>query len=213
MPNNVSYRIEFRQINDAAKAKWAEMRSRLKEADDNGMGQWLYDLWVDGEEGSPTYDEVRQYSWTREIVGPKWAYAEKYDEYGVHGGVSAWSAPEAAVQWILEQLAELDPQMITVFSYEDEMPNFIGAYIYEGADLIDGFENDREEIRESMFTAYPSLKDAWDEEHGKWKDRLIPDEWYDNIWENCSGAQQDAIHPTIEGIKKNQARARSARGR
>jgi len=199
MANHVNYGVRFEQMNDAAKAKWKELTSRLVEEQ---YEYWMGDLWV--YEGGPVNSEdVREYSWTTEHVGPKWCYIQDFDEESFHG-YSAWSEPTPALEWILSQLAPLDPQMITTITYEDEMPNFAGVYVYEGDECIDGYEDEHDEIMDRIFETHPDLKEKWDEEVEDWKDEDAQDEWNEILWEEISGHQMALIADTVEMIKNDQ---------
>lgn len=199
MANHVNYGVRFEQMNDAAKAKWKELSSRLVEQE---YEYWMGDLWV--YEGGPvSADDVREYSWTTEHVGPKWCYIQDFDEESFHG-YSAWSEPTPALEWILSQLAPLDPQMITTITYEDEMPNFAGVYVYEGDECIDGYEDEHDEIMDRIFETHPDLKEKWDEEIEDWKDEDAQDEWNEILWEEISGHQMALITDTVEMIKNDQ---------
>ena len=199
MANHVNYGVRFEQMNDAAKAKWKELSSRLVEQE---YEYWMGDLWV--YEGGPvSADDVREYSWTTEHVGPKWCYIQDFDEESFHG-YSAWSEPSPALEWILSQLAPLDPQMITTITYEDEMPNFAGVYVYEGDECIDGYEDEHDEIMDRIFETHPDLKEKWDEEIEDWKDEDAQDEWNEILWEEISGHQMALIADTVEMIKNDQ---------
>ena len=199
MANHVNYGVRFEQMNDAAKAKWKELTSRLVEQE---YEYWMGDLWV--YEGGPvSADDVREYSWTTEHVGPKWCYIQDFDEESFHG-YSAWSEPTPALEWILSQLAPLDPQMITTITYEDEMPNFAGVYVYEGDECIDGYEDEHDEIMDRIFETHPDLKEKWDEEIEDWKDEDAQDEWNEILWEEISGHQMALITDTVEMIKNDQ---------
>ena len=199
MANHVNYGVRFEQMNDAAKAKWKELTSRLVEEQ---YEYWMGDLWV--YEGGPVNSEdVREYSWTTEHVGPKWCYIQDFDEESFHG-YSAWSEPTPALEWILSQLAPLDPQMITTITYEDEMPNFAGVYVYEGDECIDGYEDEHDEIMDRIFETHPDLKEKWDEEIEDWKDEDAQDEFQEILWEEISGHQMALIADTVEMIKNDQ---------
>ena len=210
MANHVSFSIQFEEINDAAKTKWKELTERLEP--ESGES-WMGDLWV-YEDGPVSKEDVRQYSWTTEHVGPKWAYIQDFDDTGC-SGYSAWSAPEEALSWILEQLAPLDPNLITSFYYDDEMPNFYGVYVYDGTEMVDGFEDDDEELRDRIFAENPELKEHWDEENDEWAtddDGDMTDEAYeaedtyrDVMYEVMNDAQSELVGDTIQYIKDQRA--------
>ena len=165
MANHVNSVIEFHKINDAAKAKLVEMYGRTREQEYGS--RWFGDMFV---EGDLTYEDVEQYSWKTEHIGPKWCYIEEFDEVtGLIITESAWSAPEEGVLKLVKELNKLDDNIVWSIKYEDEMPNFIGAYVYENDEVVDGAEDDDDDIRYMMFYRYPHLKEQWDEDEDYWK--------------------------------------------
>ena len=211
MANHVSYQVWFREMNDAAKARWKEMTDNLHNDKQDGYEYWFADLFVDNKEGSPTLDEVRQYSWTTEEIGPKWCYIQDFDEESFHG-YSAWSEPTPALEWILSQLAPLDPQMITSITHEDEMPNFIGAYVYKGTEIVDGAEDDGNEIVEYVLDGNPELKEHWDEDTDDWvtdedgnyteASEEASDTYNEVLYEWISIRQDEIITETLEYMEE-----------
>ena len=81
-------------LNNSMKAmqrqSFKEMFSNDSKMNDCNFG----DMFVDGKEGSPTYEETNTRNWYNENVGAKWCYIEEYDDDYLFGR-SAWSAPEA----------------------------------------------------------------------------------------------------------------------
>ena len=197
MANHVSFSVQFHEINDAAKSKWKELTSRLEK---ENYEYWMGDMWV--YEGGPvSADDVRQYSWTTEHIGPKWCYITEFDEDSFYG-YSAWSWPEQGLNWILEQLSALDPNLITSVSFDDEMPNFYGTYTYDGADLYDGFEDDYDELMERIFVEYPHLKEKWDSDEEEWKDDESEEEFREVMYDVMHNAQDDDVQENIQYIKE-----------
>ena len=160
MANNVNTYVSFENISDAGKAKLQELTSRIRT---ERTYRWMGDMWVDGKEGSPTYEETEQYAWTTEFIGPKWNYLEDYGDDFL-SITSAWSWPEDGIRWIVEQIAEVDKEFRVRVSYEDEMPNFFGAALYEADGLVDYIEWDSDEIQEMMHDDHPDLIEHWDED-------------------------------------------------
>lgn len=200
MANHVSFNIRFNEMNSAAKSKWQDLTSRLVK---ENYEYWMGDMWVDGRDGSPSQDDVKQYSWTTENIGPKWCYITDFDEDGCQG-YSAWSAPEQGLNWILEQLTKLDPNIITEFTYEDEGPNFAGAYVYDGLELYDGFEDEFEDIIYRAKEQYPDeLKDKWDEDTESWSDDESEDFFNEVMWEVIHESQYEHIQDCINYIKED----------
>ncbi|MEK9698503.1 MAG: hypothetical protein VW270_22215, partial [Candidatus Poseidoniales archaeon] len=139
MANHVTFRANFEQINKAALAKLKDLYSRFQDSNCN-----FGDMFVDDKEGSPTYEETNSRSWYNENVGAKWCYLEEYDDDYLFG-TSAWAAPEAGLQWLADQLGELDPNLLMNVSFEDEGPNFVGWMVFDGTELWDvGFEEDED---------------------------------------------------------------------
>ena len=197
MANHVSWNISFYEINDAAKAKWMELCGRMEKENHE---HWMGDLWV-YEDGPVNADDVRQYSWTTEHIGPKWCYIQEFDEDGCYG-YSAWGWPEQGLNWILEQLSALDPNLITAVTFDDEMPNFYGTYTYDGTELYDGFEDDYDELMERIFVEYPHLKEKWDSEEEEWKDDESEEEFRDVMYDVMNTAQDNDIQENIQYIKE-----------
>lgn len=165
MANHVRSVIEFHKINDEAKAKLVELVSRCREQEYNNL--WFGDMFVEGE---LTHEDVEQYSWTTENLGTKWCYIEEFDEDSLMMITnSAWSSPELGVINLVKELNKLDDKIVWSIKYEDEMPNFIGAYVFVNDEVVDGAEDDSEEIREGIFALYPNLQEHWDEEEDYWK--------------------------------------------
>ena len=87
MANNVTFKVSFEQINKAATERLKEMFSRFQNNDCN-----FGDMFVDGKEGSPTYEETSNRGWYNENIGSKWCYLEEYDNDYLFGR-SAWAPP------------------------------------------------------------------------------------------------------------------------
>jgi len=213
MANHVSYHVWFREINDAAKARWVEMTEHLKNEEQSGYEYWFADLFVDGKEGSPTLDEVRQYSWTTDQIGPKWCYINDYDDDSF-SGYSAWSAPEMGLVKILEELEKFDPNIITSITYDDEMPNFVGWSVYKGSELEDGCEDEYEEIQEAVFNEHPHLKEHWDEDNDEWATDEdgnttdaayeAQDEFQEHLYDVINTMQEEGIDNTLKWLKESE---------
>jgi hypothetical protein len=92
--------------------------------------------------------------------------------------------------------------MITTFQYEDEAPNFFGAYVYIGSEIYDGREDDDEEIRELIEGLHPEIKEHWDEEEEEWNEEGW-DIWHDNIWNDINDVQCEVIDAILESIKQD----------
>jgi hypothetical protein len=210
MANHVSSYVEFHKINDAAKAKLVEMFGRGREMDYGR--KWFSDMFV---EGDLTYEDVEQYSWTTENIGPKWCYIEEFDADAVTFITeSAWSAPEDGFALLVQKLNEFDDNIVWSIKYEDEMPNFIGAYLFVNDDCIDGAEDDDEDIRFSMFAWQPHLKEQWDEDNDEWKTdedgnlteeaEQAEDEYREMLYEWISDRQHELVSDALESLEEEE---------
>lgn len=118
------------------------------------------------------YDESR--NWYIDNVGAKWLNFEEVDEYNVIC-TSAWSAPISFYEKLYKKLVELNSPEATLFvTYEDEMPNFIGAYGFGP----EGFEYDEyldEEDYKDTLGMEPyeddEFNEDWHETQSNWFDR------------------------------------------
>jgi hypothetical protein len=172
MANHVYSNICITPSNEVGMAKLNEIFQRAKDRPESDGNLWFGYLFVDGKEGSPTEDEVTQYSWTTEHIGPKWCHIEDMDEMEDEISFrteSAWSPPESGLVKILEEIEKVDPKVRATITYDDEMPNFVGWSLYLGSELEDGCEWDDEEIRDEVFHEYPHLKEHWDESNDEWQ--------------------------------------------
>ena len=173
MANNVTFKVSFEQINKAAKERLKEMFSRFQDNDCN-----FGDMFVDGKEGSPTYEETNTRNWYNENIGSKWCYLEEYDDDYLFGR-SAWAAPWEGLHWLADQLGELDPELLMNVSYEDEGPNFVGWMVFDGVDLWDEGVEDDDAIRDivSKYSPDTNLDDE--------------DEYHEALWESIYDWQRE----------------------
>lgn len=199
MANHIHTHVNFHRINDAGKKVLAKLYSRVRQDQDY---EWFSDIFVDGKEGSPTYEEAGQYSFTVDAVGPKWCYFEEFGE-DYFTMESAWSLPVTGVEWIFEKVSQVDSDFIAYVVYEDEMPNFAGAYVYKGGEIEDGLENDSEEIRDLVILSVVGLADEWDEEEEEFTDEG-QDMFSDTVWEVIGDYQMRIINEIIEMIEQDE---------
>lgn len=200
MANHVVTNVTFHEINDAAKAKLAELFSRLRPTEKDRHYQWFGDLWVDGKKGSPTYEETEQYAWTVDNIGPKWCYVEEVgDDY--FRTESAWSYPSDGIMWLLNQLAELDPNLIASATFEDECLNFFGYEVYDANSVYEYEELQHEDIVELVKQEHPELNEMWDEEEEDFTDEGR-DLFYESVYEIVYNKSDDFITNEIEYLKE-----------
>ena len=94
-------------------------------------------------------DGVAEWDFYVNRIGSKWCHIE--DAGATDDGFyleleSAWSYPQPFVESFVRTIENLQEGSMTFVTYEDEMPNFAGAEVYEGDTLVDGWEDDIEEI-------------------------------------------------------------------
>ena len=193
MANHVHWSLNFKSINKEASEKFLEIQKRVRPLKEGSYTQWFGDLFVDGEEGSPTYEESEQYNWTLDNIGPKWCYIEDMYEDSITG-YSAWQHPEEGIQWLLLQLAPYDDKLVSSYTYEDEAPNFFGAATYEGAECLSQEEWDYNDlIRQCIKNNIEEIGGKYDPESGEWKDEESEDIFRDVMYETISDMQDDEI--------------------
>jgi hypothetical protein len=144
-------------------------------------------------------------------VGPKWATIEdasadrEMKEFYIMG-TSAWSAPWG-LQEVHTEVLKYAPDAIGVFTYTDEMPNFVGAYImepvvdeedntlyssedgsqFEEDEIFERFKtNNIEAVRSFGFMDDVTLDDYIENEEAY-------DVWSEMIWETASELQSEVI--------------------
>ena len=186
MANNVNTCIDMENLNADAVNLIKELYSRVRETEDY---KWFSDLFVDGL--NVTYEQAEKYEWTVENIGPKWCYIEDFDvdENGcMIRTVSAWGAPIEGVERLLTAIAAIFPDVVTEVTYEDEMPNFIGANFYVGLDLDDSSEWDYDEILEEVKRHH----DLEEDEEGNLTEESEDTVW-ENIWEISHDMQQEFL--------------------
>ena len=186
MANHVRYTIDFQQINKAALTKLAEICSRVRTPEGYG-DQWFGDMFVDGKEGSPTYEDTNNVNWAYENVGSKWCVLESMEveeTWAQIAGYAGWNQPEEGTQWLMEQLAEVDENLIGSLVYDDEMPNFYGVNVYDGGEAYYMEQWDEDELAEFI----AAKKEEDDDE-----DEIL--------WEVMRDHQQDVLSETLEELR------------
>jgi len=217
MANHVYSNIRIVPSNEAGMAKLKEIFQRATDRPESDGRLWFGYLFVDGKEGSPTAEEVTQYSWTTEHIGPKWCHIEDIDEMDdeiMFRTESAWSPPEEGLGKLLEEIEAVDPKVYASISYDDEMPNFVGWSVYRGSELEDGSEWDDHEIREEVFFLHPHLKEHWDEENDEWQcdedgdmteeAYAAEDEFRDVMYEVINDFQDNGIDEAIKYLTEQE---------
>ena len=192
MANHVSTHVRFEKINEAGLAKLQELYSRIRvEGSTYESYEWFSDMWGLDKEVTDKYD------WNCDNVGPKWCHFEDRGE-DYFNTISAWSFPQPGLEWLFEQIAQVDPEFVASVFYEDEMPNFFGVYVYNKDGMIDGCEwGEDNEIQELMEEAVPSLRELDHEEQSEVYGEL----WSENIWEMVHDKQSQVYNYIMESLK------------
>jgi len=192
MANNVNTCIDMENLNSNAVNLIKELYSRVRETEDY---KWFGDMFVDGT--NVTYEQSEKYEWTLENIGPKWCYIEDFEDSCFRGigesgctirTVSAWGAPITGVENLLTAIAAICPDVVTEVTYEDEMPNFIGANFYIGDELDESSEWDYDEILEEIKKHH----DIEEDEDGDLTEESQDIVW-ENIWETSHDLQQEFL--------------------
>jgi len=186
---------------EAGKAKLQELYSRLDGWDEEGKYDWnLHDIF-----GVPETDELNEhgnatgpgtYSWNIEHMGSKWAYVEDADEDSFRI-TSAWSVPTDAIDYIMEELGKVDPDVRAHITAEDEMPNWVWAGVANSEGIYDYTEWESNEIFDLCAEIYPEIKEGYDEENEEFfedeKGYEASERYYEVMWEEISDMQMAAI--------------------
>ena len=206
MANHVNTYVSLVFDNEeAGKAKLQELYSRLDGWGEEGKYDWnLHDIF-----GVPETDELDEhgnatgpgtYSWNIEHMGAKWAYLEDADEESFRI-MSAWGVPTDAVEFIVKELAEVDPDVRAEITAEDEFPNWVYAAVADSDGIYDAEEWQWEEIDEHLRDTYAEISSGWDEENDDFFDNddgeAARDFMYDVLWEEISEWQMGKIEDMI----------------
>ena len=202
MPNHVYWTINVERMNHEAEKKLQEILGRIREPEEGSYYRWLSDIFV--YEGSGlTHEDTNSRSWCIDNMGTKWCYIEDMDDKGYISGTSAWDAPEGALQYILSELSKVDDNVVTTFTYEDEMPNFYGASVYLRTEVVDEFHDDYEDlIRFAQADLPDDLADKYDFEEMEWKDEESEETFRDVMYEVLSERQMSVIDSAMEFVKE-----------
>lgn len=191
MPNYCMSYVRFENLNEAAKEKYNLLQQRLTSEKN------FSDLMNDG---SVSEEEIHTRSWQHDHVGPKWTTIDDIDDEGM-SLTSAWSAPTDGVEWLIRELSSVQPDLITVYSYQEEQPDFAGIYVYEGEDMYDGYEDDFDDIRWVLEQKVDGLVDMKDEDGDYTEEGW--DLFHENVWEVLNDTQDEFLVAVMENLKEN----------
>ena len=185
MANHVSSYVHFWKISEEGKAKLDELYHRLDGFDDESKWDFAGEDFfgeqrVQDEEGNDI-SGPGFYSWNIEKMGAKWVTVESCDDDQFQL-TSAWSVPFDLIEYIANQVREVDPDVFVTVDYDDEMPNFTGWATWHHGSYDEGREWEWKEIREWMCNNNSELAEMWDEENDDWFEDK-EDEARDLLWD------------------------------
>lgn len=194
MANNVNFWIEFYEINDEAKDRLQQL---FQNAEIQSDGEISFSELI--KQDVPR--EEKDYEWNINNVGPKWCHIEEHYDNIIQGS-SAWVEPVVGLNKLLEDLTTYDPNMITVISYDDEASNFIGTWVYEGNEVVDGEDLDWSDVVQQIIEDYDEFGvDDYDFESGEWIDEETQQSFWDVQWEWISDKHDELRTTIISKIK------------
>jgi hypothetical protein len=82
------------------------------------------------------------------------------------------------------------------------MPNFFGCYVYQGAELIDGREDDSEEIHDMMLSDIAELVEHWNADEEEFTEEGY-DIWSEHIWEQINMIQDNCISEILQSMEQD----------
>jgi hypothetical protein len=196
MANFVNTNVYFAELSDAGAEVVRTIFSRVRESTSDRL---FADIFVDGQDGSPSYEDTETTEFTCSHVGPRWCHLEDFEETSFRT-VSAWSWPQSGLEWLFEKVGEVDPNFIGIVSFEDESPLFIGATVYTINGLYDYYEVEYEELEEIMKSRLDNFADYWEEE-----DDCFNVDGYEYMYELISELQSAFIEDCLIDIRDARA--------
>lgn len=195
MANYVNSYISITNVSEEGQKFWDDLVKRISEFPRDSWETHL-GYFLKSDLSEVTRSEMCDF------CGAKWAYASDFDETGMRIN-SAWSPVREFVEWIAEGLAEVDPEAIIQYTYEDEMPNFIGAEVYTNGELEDAVEDSWEDILERLLEENQELREVWDSEGEEWTDD--GDLIHEYLWEYIDSWQHRFITDVVNFILENRS--------
>lgn len=191
MANHVTTTVRFEGLNEAAILRLNELYANVRDDQDY---KWFSDMFVSKE---TPYEMLETRSWNVDNTGAKWNYFDDMDndQFQI---TSAWDSPSEGIKKVIDELYDVCNNFLTISTYEDEFPNFIGIQIWKGNKLIEDEMIHWENIIERAQDKFPELDGQWDEEEGNWKTEEAEDFWQDIQWEFIYDLLDDVEQETRE---------------
>lgn len=191
MANHVTSQLLFRVISDEGKQRFSELLEVAKSRDPSSPELHLGFFFTE------TLDEI-DINYMCERVGAKWAFCQDYDDISMTF-YSAWSPIDEFVAWIVGEVAMVDESVVATYTYEDEMPNFIGASVYTAEGLEDSYYCDSEELVEEMRDKDEDLQQLWDPEE-EWFTEEGEELYRDSIWDYSHDLQMEFFDGALSDL-------------
>ena len=177
MANHVTTTVRFEGLNEAAVLRLNELYANVRT---DGDYKWFADMFVSKD---LPYEELELRGYNIDHMGAKWNYFDDMDndQFQI---TSAWDSPSEGIQKVIDELADVCSNFLTISTYEDEFPNFIGIQIWKGKKLIEDEMIHWDRIIEIAQEKFPEeLGGQWVEDDGDWKTEEANEFWQDVQWE------------------------------
>ena len=132
MANHVYFNIEL-DCNLSEAVTMQTIERKMWNSDDTYEVQELVEAHEFPMYAHLEYKDDNWYDWYCENVGAKWINFDDFDlDAGYISGYSAWCAPVAFVEQLVQFLSEkLNKEIVATMTYEDEFRNFIGKDVWD----------------------------------------------------------------------------------
>lgn len=189
--HRVTTNLEFRRLNEAATSHWLSLFREPLTRSDEGL-PWLDSVIARCTDDSEATTDTFSNDWRQEHMGCSWCYFEELNAAGVRL-FSAKVYCDSAVQALISELAQIDPNLIAVVSYTHDSPDFAGWEVYLGDESINGNEFDRDEIEEFILEDNPELNELDEDERSEQLKSIFDDA----VWEAIDTRRWDEIEETL----------------
>lgn len=189
MANNVRNCIRFIG-NSNVEMCMREIVKRLREDSDpedrhgtGTIGRVLYGL--EGDAAYLSYDEI----------GGKWIYFDYEDDEKLTV-ITGWDPARVFQEYLLERLTLIDPNVIIVMEFDDEMPNFIGVRYALMRNGVRRTYERKIDTRHMEMCGYDELDETIARVKTEGEDKEVM------IWEDFWGKQADLLYDAYKELKR-----------